>query len=228
MTIINSNYEEWRNGHPDALFTEFEFNPTKMSASGAFYDLGKLDNISKNIISKMNKDELYDEVYKWASVYDKEFADIISRDVDYTKSILNIEREQKKPRKDFAHYSEIKDKIWYMFPSLWENSNKTPLFQTISDKAAIKEMAQDYFDNFYDEADDKDTWFGKIKDFSEKYGFAREVKEYKENPDNYKGHVGDVSTMLRIVITHESMTPDLYEIMHILGKKEMQNRIEKI
>jgi len=228
MTIANSNYEEWRNGHPDAPFYEFEFNPRKMSSSGALFDLDKLDNISKNIISKMSKDELYDELYKWASVYDKEFADIISSDVDYTKSILNIEREQKKPRKDFAHYSEIKDKIWYMFSSLWENSSKAPLFQTINDKSKIKEMAEDYFDNFYDEEDDKDTWFGKVKDFAEKYGFAREVKEYKENPDNYKGHVGDVSTMLRILVTHESMTPDLYEIMHILGKKEMQNRIDKI
>ncbi len=225
MTIANSNYEEWRTGHPDTPFYEFEFSPKKMSSSGALFDLNKLDNISKNIISKMSAKDLYSELKNWAKTYDKEFYQLISKEKEYVTSILNIEREQKKPRKDFAHYSEIKEKIWYMFDELWDSSTKEPEFQVISDKDEIISLARDYFDNYYSESDDKETWFNKVKDLAEKYGYAREVKEYKDNPNNFKGHIGDVSTALRILITHESMTPDLYEIMKILGKDKMIERL---
>ncbi len=228
MTIANSNYEEWRTGHPDTPFYKFDFSPKKMSSSGALFDLNKLDNISKNIISKMSAQDLYQELENWAKTYDEEFYKLISKNSEYVTRILNIEREQKKPRKDFAHYSEIKEKIWYMFDELWDSSTKKPEFQVISDKDEIVKLANDYFDNYYDVNDDKDTWFNKVKDLAEKYGYAREVKEYKENPEAFKGHVGDVSIALRILITHEAMTPDLYEIMNILGKDRMKARIENI
>lgn len=228
MTIANSNYEEWRTANPDTPFYEFPFDPKKMSSSGALFDLSKLDNISKNIISKMTKDELYDELVAWASKYDEEFAEILKANEDYTKRILNIEREQEKPRKDYAYYSEIKDKIWYMFESLWEKSEKMPEFKTINDKAEIANIVKTYFEEFYDESDDKDTWFEKVKDLAEKFGYAREVKMFKEDPSKFKGHVGDVSTVLRIAITHEAMTPDLYELMRILGKDEMKKRIQSL
>ncbi len=228
MTIANSNYEEWRMGHPDAPFYEFDFNPKKMSSSGALFDLDKLDNISKNIISKMSAKELYEKVHEWAKKYDEEFYRIIDENREYVTSILNIEREQKKPRKDFAHYSEIKGKIWYMFDELWNAADKEYEFQTISDKAEVKKIATKYLEEYYSVDDDKDTWFDKIKTLAEEFGFAREVKAYKENPSLYKGHVGDVSTALRIAITKESMTPDLYEIMRLLGKDKMLNRVKSI
>jgi len=228
MTIINSNYEEWRMGHPDAPFTDFQFSPKKMSSSGCFYDLGKLDNLSKNVISKMPANKLYDELYVWAKNYDKEFFDLINKYKDYTISILNIEREQKKPRKDYAKYSDIKTKIWYMFDELWNERKKIYDFQTINDREEIKNIVNIYLNEYYDESDDKETWFNKIKDLSEQLGYAREVKAYKENPDAFKGHVGDISTVLRVAITSESMTPDLYEIMKLLGKNRMVSRIENI
>ncbi len=228
MTIANSNYEEWRTSHPDAPFYEFDFSPKKMSASGALFDLDKLDNISKNIISKMNKDELYGELLEWTRNYDEEFFELLSADEDYAKRILNIEREQKKPRKDYACYSEVKGKIWYMFDALWDKETKGYEFQTISDLDEIKKLVSTYFDKYYDEADDKDTWFGKVKELAKEFGYAPEVKEYKENPEAYKGHVGDVSTVLRIVLTREVMTPDLYELMSILGKDRMLKRCEQI
>ncbi len=228
MTIANSNFEEWRTGHPDAPFYEFEFSPKKMSSSGALFDLDKLDNISKNIISKMKASELYDELLGWAKKYDEEFAELLDANREYVTAVLNIEREQKKPRKDFAYYSEIKDKIWYMFDELWDKNDKVREFQTINDAVEVEALATKYLVEYYDESDDKDTWFAKIKDLSEALGYAREVKEYKENPEKYKGHVGDVSTALRIAITKESMTPDLYEIMRLLGKERMMKRIEEI
>ncbi|HBA38020.1 MAG TPA: glutamate--tRNA ligase [Firmicutes bacterium] len=228
MTIANSNYEEWRTANPETPFYEFPFDPKKMSSSGALFDLSKLDNISKNIISKMTKDELYDELFAWARKYDEEFADILEENEDLAKRVLNIEREQEKPRKDYAYYSEVKDKIWYMFAPLWENSDKALEFKTINDKEEISNIVKTYFEEYYDEGDDKDTWFEKVKDLAERFGYAREVKMFKEDPSKYKGHVGDVSTVLRIAITHESMTPDLYELMQILGKDEMQKRIKNL
>jgi len=225
MTIVNSNFEEWRTAHPDAHFTEFEFSPKKMSSSGAFYDLGKLDNISKNIISKKTASDVYDELLAWSTKYDSDFADLISKHKDYMICVLNIEREQKKPRKDYTNYSDIREKVWYMFDELYENHDKKYEWQAVSDKEEIDKIVMTYLNEYYDENDDKETWFNKIKDLSGALGYAREVKEYKEKPDNFKGHVGDVSTVLRIAITSESMTPDLYEIMKLLGKKRMLNRI---
>lgn len=228
LTIANSNYEEWRTGHPDTPFYEFEFSPKKMSSSGALFDLDKLDNISKNIISKMSAKELYDELITWAKKYDEEFSKLLDANKEYVTAVLNIEREQKKPRKDFAYYSEIKSKIWYMFDELWNESDKSYEFQTICELSDVRELATKYIEEYYDEDDDKDTWFNKIKDLAASLGYAREVKEYKENPDKYKGHVGDVSTALRIVLTKESMTPDLYEIMKLLGKDRMSARIASL
>lgn len=225
MTIANSNYEEWRTANPDTPFYEFPFSPKKMS-NGALFDLAKLDNISKNIISKKTAQAVYNELSEWSKEYDKEFYNIISNDKNYTINILNIEREQIKPRKDYATYSEVKVKIWYMYDELWTTFNKEFDFQKINDKDEIYTIMKDYISNYYDENDDKDTWFDKVKDLSENYGYAREVKEYKENPDTYKGHVGDISTCIRVSITKESMTPDLYEIMKLLGKEKLKERIE--
>ena len=228
LTIINSNYEEWRIAHPDSSYLEFQFSPKKMSSSGCFYDLEKLDNISKNIISKMKAKDVYEALRKWAESYDQEFYQLLEKYPEYTTAILNIEREQKKPRKDYAKYSEIKSKIWYMYDELFDTREKEYDYQTISDIEEIKTIVDDYLNNYYDVQDDKDTWFEKIKTISEKYGYAKEVKAYKENPDNFKGHVGDVSTVLRVSITSSSITPDLYEIMRLLGKERMLKRINKL
>jgi len=228
MTIINSNYEEWHTQNPDKKFDEFVYSPKKMSSSGAFFDLDKLDNISRNIISKMTKDEVYKNLYKWAEEYNKDFAEIISKDVDYTKSILNIEREQKKPRKDYAYYSEIESQIWYMFPELYKNHEKNFEWGKINSSEDIKEIITEYFNNFFDKNDDKETWFNKVKELSEKLGYTTDMKAYKENPDNFKGSVADVSTVIRVAVTTKSMTPDLYEILRILPQDELELRVKEI
>lgn len=228
MTIINSNYEEWHTQNPDKKFYEFQYSPKKMSSSGAFFDLDKLDNISRNIISKMTKDEVYDNLYQWADEYNQDFAKIISKDINYTKSILNIEREQKKPRKDYAYYSDIENQIWYMFPELFDKHEKNYEWGKINTTSDIKEILDEYFNNFYSKDDDKDTWFNKVKALSEKLGYCTDMKAYKENPDNYKGSVADVSTVIRVAVTTKSMTPDLYEILNLLSNDEINKRISLI
>ena len=228
MTIINSNYEEWHTQNPDKKFYEFIYSPKKMSSSGAFFDLDKLDNISRNIISKMTKDEVYDNLYNWAKEYNENFASIISKDISYTKSILNIEREQKKPRKDYAYYSDIENQIWYMFPELFDKHEKVYEWGKINNISDIKEILNEYFTNYYSKEDDKDTWFNKVKELSDKIGYCTDMKAYKENPDNYKGSVADVSTVIRVAVTTKSMTPDLYEILNLLSNDEINRRISLI
>lgn len=225
MTIANSNFEEWLNQNPDKGIDDFKFDFKKMSASGSLFDLEKLLNISKNYISKLSKEEVYDNLTKWTSVYDKDFCNLITKYKDYTKEVLNIEREQKKPRKDYASYSDIKGQIFYMYDELYAPDSYE--WGSINDKEEIRKILSTYIDKYYD-VSDKEVWFNNIKLLSDELGYASNMKDYKNNPDNYKGSVADVSTVLRVALTSKSMTPDLYEIMRILGKEKIQNRIESI
>ena len=227
MTIINSNYEEWHTANPDKPFTEFEFRADKMSTSGALYDLMKLEDISKNIISKMTKEEVYEASYKWASKYSESLKEMIDKDVEYYKNILNIEREQVKPRKDIAKYSDIENLIWYMYDDVFDKKEKEYEWKNITDKKEIKNILDTYIFK-YIELGDKETWFNNIKLMCDELGYASNMKEYKKNPENFKGNVADVSTVLRVALTSKSMTPDLYEIMNLMGIDRIKERYNKI
>lgn len=225
MTIANTNFEGWRMAHPDASLSEFEFSFSKVGSSPLF-DTAKLINISKNCISKMKAVELYENLLKWTRNYDQDFYDILREDREYSVSVLNIEREQKKPRKDFSCYSDIKDFTWYMFDNFFRTNKKDYEWQKINDINKIKDILNDYIENYYSDEDDKNTWFEKIKKMAEKNGYASSMKEYKENPEKYKGNITDIATVIRVAITTCSMTPDLYEILKILGKNEIKARIK--
>ena len=228
MTIANSNFESFLQANPNATIKDFKFDFKKMSVSGSLYDIDKLMNISKNYISKLKAVDVYNNLYNWASEYDKEFAELIEKNKEYTTNILNIEREQKKPRKDFASYSEIKSFIWYMYPVLFNNENRVYDWQEIKDIDEIKNILNIYIDKYYDVNDDKDTWFNKMKELCDELGYASNVKEYKENPNKFKGSIVDISMVIRVALTTKSMTPDLYEIMKLLGIEEIKNRIDMI
>ena len=225
-TLMNSNFEGWYLQNPTKSYRNFEFTFSKMSKSGPLFDLEKVINISKNYLSKLTAKEVYDNLLEWALEFDKDFAELITKYKDYTINVLNIEREQKKPRKDFSCYSEIKNHIWYMYKELFKNFEYE--WQEVKDTKEIKLILNDYIDNYYDNNDDKDTWFNKMKDIATKYNYCYDVKEYKENPSKYKGSIIDISMIIRVAITSKSMTPDLYEIMKLLGVDEIKNRINLI
>lgn len=229
LNIANSSFEPWRRANPDKDISEFELVLNKMSVSGAVFDMVKLLDVSKNIISKYTGEKIYEETLKWAEKYDKEFAKLLEENKEYSIKVLNIERGKTKPRKDIAKWSDIKNSIEYMYKNNFEVMSKNYdnyEFQKINDKNEIKEILQTYIEKYFDIKDDKDTWFNKIKDLAEEKGYSREVKEYKANPENYKGHVGDISTIIRVVLTTKHNTPDLYEIMQVLGKEEIIKRIQ--
>ena len=225
LNIANSSFEPWRRANPDKDIKEFELQLNKMSVSGAVFDMIKLLDVSKNVISKYSAEKIYEETLKWAEKYDKELEELLTKNKEYSIRVLNIERGKAKPRKDISKWSDVKEIISYMYEEEFEKMKEYE-FQKIEDIKEIKEILSSYIENYFDISDDKDTWFNKMKDLSEEKGYAREVKEYKQEPEKYKGHVGDISTVIRVALTTKHNTPDLYEIMQVLGKETVIKRLE--
>ena len=224
MNIANSNFEIWRKQNPDKdMMKDFEFHLNKMGVSGALFDMVKLLDVAKGVISKFTAQEVYDFSYAWAERFDPELKEMLDNK-EYSLKVLGIERGNVKPRKDIAKWSDVKDIIYYMYPEKFANNTEFE-YQKISDENEIKKIVAEYVNNYFDINDDKQTWFNKMKDLAEKLGYAREVKEYKANPEMYKGHVGDISTVIRVTLTGRANTPDLYEIIEVLGEKEVKDRL---
>lgn len=222
MTLANSDFEDWRKANPDAPASAFPFNLKKMSASGALFDMVKLRDISKTVISKMTADEVYNRTLSWAQQYDAAYAEILKANPEKALGMLSLDRGGKKPRKDLAAFSEVKGYFSYMYPELYEQNYTLP--ENI-DKADAVQILKDYA-AVYSAADDKEAWFEKVKALCEPNGFTPSVKEYKANPDAFKGHVGDVSTVLRIAVTGRQNTPDLCTILQLLGEETVRERLE--
>ena len=221
LTLINSNFEDWRRANPKEDISKFPFNLKKMSSSGCLFDLVKLNDVSKNVISVMTAADVYENVAAWAKVYDPEFFEIFTADPGFSTAVMNIDRENPKPRKDIAKWSEVKDYVAYFFKPLYQPDYSLP--ENVS-KEDAKAIAEKYLAEF-DLADDKDQWFARIKDMCEPLGFTPNVKEFKKNPEAFKGHVGDVSTVIRIALTSRRNTPDLFSIMQLLGESEIKARL---
>ena len=225
MTIANSNFESWMDANPLKTMDDFKFDFKKMSKSGSLFDVEKLFNISKRYISKLSAKEVYNKTLIWAQEFDQELFDLLTKYKDYSINVMNIEREQKKPRKDLAMFSDFKNQNWYMYDELFRNLNYE--WQNITDKDEIKKILTLYISK-YDVNDDKETWFNKMKEVCDTLGYASDMKLYKENPNNYKGNIADVSNVLRVSLTTKSMTPDLYEIMKLLGKERIEKRFNMV
>ncbi len=223
MTIAASDFEDWRRANPDASYKDFKFNLKKMSVSGALFDGVKLLDVAKNRVCRLSSIQMYDLVTAWAKEFDNELYQILTKNPDYTKAVFAIDRDVPKPRKDIAKWDEVKEYFSYMFDELYTPDFTLP--ENIEKPDAIAFLEE--YKNVYSSEDDKQTWFNKIKEIAPKLNFASETKEYKANPENYKGHAGDLSTVLRIAITGRRNTPDLCSIMQVLGKDKCIERIEK-
>ena len=226
LNIANSNFENWRRANKDKSIDEFELQLNKMSVSGALFDMVKLLDIGKTVISRYTAEKVYDEAKKWAERHDEELNKMLE-DKKYALRVFGIERGNKKPRKDIAKWSDVKENIEYMYDDVFYSKKRDYPYQVINDKEKIKKILDLYIEKYYDDNDDKDTWFEKIKELAGEMGYAKEVKEFKANPDKYEAHVGDVSTVLRVALTSRTNTPDMYEIMKILGKDRIKERFEK-
>ncbi len=224
LTLLNSNFEDWRIANPTAPYTDFPFSIKKMSASGCLFDYNKLDDIGKNVLSKMTADEIYADALMWAKEYAPEFGALLERDADYAKSILAIGRGGKKPRKDIASYSQLPDYMGFFYDEMFGECEAYPeKFDKADIRAALTEFAATY-----SVEDDQNVWFDKVKAVTEKLGFCADMKEYKNNPDAYKGNVADISMFIRVAVTGRANSPDLYTVMNILGGERTLVRINKM
>lgn len=221
MTLLNSNFEDWRRANPEADIYSFPFNLKKMSVSGALFDLAKLNDISKTVISRMDAQTVFDRTLEWAKTYDAEYAALLENDPQKALGMMALDRGGKKPRKDIAMWSQVRSYFSYMYPALYEKDYTLSENIDAADAAAI---LHDYSE-VWSPADEKDVWFEKIKALCAPHGFTPNVKEYKQNPDAFKGHVGDVSTVIRIAVTGRTNTPDLCTILQLLGEETVHARL---
>lgn len=221
MTLLNSNFEEWRRANQTAPLDDFPFSTKKMSVSGSLFDMDKLHDVSKNVISRMSAEDVYDSVAKWSADNDSEFHELFVRDPEMTKQFLSIGRGGKKPRKDLALWSETKAYMDFMFDELFQPDYSGMPERAKADAKAILTEYQDV----YDAQDEMTVWFDKVKALAERHGFAPETKLYKKNPEQYKGPVGDISMVLRVAICGRTNAPDLYSVMQLMPTEKIKARL---
>ncbi|MBQ8409620.1 MAG: glutamate--tRNA ligase [Clostridia bacterium] len=224
MTLLNSNYEEWHMQNADKPYTEFPFNIKKMSTSGCLFDFGKLNDVSKNIISRMTAEQVTEKITDWALQFDPEFGACLARDKEFAEKIFAIGRGGKKPRKDLATWADAKPYMGFFYDEFFtveegypENFDKADIIATL-----------EKFCETYDYADDMNTWFDKVKAIADSLGFASDMKAYKADPAAFKGSVADISMFIRVAVTGKQNAPDLYTVMQIIGKEKTVARINKM
>ena len=223
MTLLNSNFEDWRMANPTAPMNDFQFTTKKMSGSGALFDIEKLSDVSKNVISRMTAEQVYDFVAEWSAVNDKEFNALLTRDPAFSKAYLAIGRGGKKPRKDLALWSDAKGYMDFMFDELFQPDYTMPERVSAEDAKAILSD----FAGMFDENDTPDGFFDKMKQIASAHGYAADTKAYKADPSAYKGAVGDVSMVVRVAVAGRQNAPDLQTVMGILGREHVLDRLEK-
>ena len=220
LTILNSNFEEWRAEHQDADIDEFTFTTEKMSNSGALFDLNKLNDISKDVLLRIPAEEIIEFLKGWAEEFRPEIMYIFD-DEEYLKKIIDLGRNDKKPRKDLVYAEQIVEFISYFFDDMFAREDEIPAEVSAED---AREILKKYMES-YDHADDQSQWFDKIRNIAVELGYAAKPKDYKKNPEDYKGHVGHVSTVIRIALMGRAQSPDVWCIQQIMGEDMTRRRI---
>ena len=223
MTVLNSNFEDWRRANPDAPIDNFAFSPKKLNSAGSLFDYAKLLDVSKNVISRMDAETVFSQLVEWATEYDPEFASKLTANPDYAISILAIGRGGKKPRKDLAIWKEAKPYMGFFYDEYLE----APVFDEKFSKDTIISVLEKFID-CYDYTDDSGVWFDKVKNITEQIGFTTDMKAYKADPDAFAGTVADVSTFIRQAVTGKTNSPDLYTVMQILGYDRSVARMKTV
>lgn len=223
LNLANSNFEDFKKQNPKASWQEFPLQMNKMSNSGCLFDLVKMNDMCKNLIALQSAGWVCENAMEWAKEFDKELYELMARDVSYSETLFSFDRNPEKPRKDIGKWNEVRDTFCYMFDELFNPEYELP--ENLS-KEHIKLIAEKYMSRFNPKLD-KNEWFNDLKDLAEEIGFAREVKEYKKNPDSFPGHVGDVSSVIRVAVTGRMKSPDLHGILCALGCDRVKARIEK-
>lgn len=221
-TIANTNFEEWYLQNQDKSIKDFTFTFEKMAIGGTSFDEDKFNNICKTYFSRKNGKEVYEETLEWAKKYDKEYATLLEENKELMINFLSIEKDGPRPRKDISKYSDVKEEFSYAIDKMFEEENYSKFD---GEKTYDISLIEDYVNNYLELDCTNEEWFNKVKEFAISNGFAESPKEYKKNPEEYKGHVGDICEALRVMVTGRLKSPDLFSIMKILGKENVLKRI---
>ena len=224
MTLLNSNFEEWRMANPQAPLDDFKFTTNKMSGSGALFDMDKLQDVCRNVVSRMSAEEVYSQVMAWAREYDPDFAAVFGADEAYAKAILGIGRGGKKPRKDFGLWSQVKEYVSFFFEELFA-PDYSGMPEHLS-RDTVRQILKDYRES-YSPAEDSNTWFEGLKELCPRYGLTADMKAYKANPEAFAGNVADLSMVLRVAVCGRTNAPDLYTVMTLLGEEKVKERLAR-
>jgi len=223
MTVLNSNYEQWRMDNPDKDVKEFEFTAKKMGISGSLFDIDKLNDVSKNYLATLDSETVYNYITEWAKECDEEYYNLLTRDKEFSLGMIGIGRGGEKPRKDISHWKQSKEFYSFFYDELFKIEDSFPENVSEEDRCAILSK---YMETYCHE-DDQQTWFSKVRALGEELGYAPQPKLYKKNPESYKGHVGDVSGVIRVAVTGRTNSPDIWCIQQVLGKERSMERIRK-
>lgn len=223
MTVLNSNYEQWRMDNPEKDVKEFEFTAKKMGISGSLFDLDKLNDVSKNYLATLDSETVYNYITDWAKECDEGYYNLLTRDKEFSLGMIGIGRGGEKPRKDLSHWKQSKDFYSFFFDELFEIEDEFPEKVSPEDRKIILEK----YVETYNHADDQSTWFSKVREIGEELGYAPQPKLYKKNPELYKGHVGDVSGVIRVAITGRTNSPDIWCVQQVIGEERSMDRIKK-
>lgn len=223
LTVLNSNYEEWRIANPTSLYTEFPFSLKKMSISGALFDMEKLNSISKDVIGKMNPGTVFSYLKDWSSKYNLGFNELIRRYPERTLKALGVGKNIEKARKDFVSWKQTCEFLAFYYDELFTVKDEMPSEITEADR---KEFFKLYI-RFYSHVDDQQEWFAKVKKLADSLGYAVKVKDYKKNPELFKGSIVHVTNMLRIALTGMANAPDIWEVSHVLGEEVTMKRLNR-
>lgn len=222
LTILNSNYEEWRMENPEVDIDEFKFTTEKMSNSGALFDLDKLNDVSKEAMLHIPAYEIAEFLKDWSLEFAPEYSYIFD-DMDLLVKILDLGRDEKKPRKDLVYARQIMEFISYFYDQSFKIVDEVPA-EAEADKVKI---LGEYLSS-YNHADTQEEWFNKIREIATNLGYAAKPKDYKKNPDDYKGHVGHVSTVIRLALVGRAQSPDVWAIQQIMGEDMVKARINRM
>ncbi len=223
MTVLNSNFEDWRMANPTAPIDSFKFSPNKMSVSGSLFDIDKLNDVSKNYLATLDSETVYKYITDWAKTCDPEYYELLTRDKDFAVGMIAIGRGGKKPRKDISHWKQSKEFYSFFFDELFKMEDNFPENVPEADRKAILER----YAETYDHSDDQAAWFDKVRAIAEELGYAPQPKLYKNEPERYKGHVGDVSAVIRVAVTGRQNSPDLWCVQQVLGEERSLARVKK-
>ncbi len=222
-TIGNTNFEEWYLEHPEQSIDDFTFTFDKMPVSGTLFDVSKLENIAKVYFSKRTAEQIYEETLAYSLQHDPSFALLLQKYQEKTIALLNIERGGDRPRKDIGAYPDVKKEFWYMYEELFDQKENP--YQEVQKNYHVEDL-EEYITTIYQKGKTQEEWFQDIKDFAAVHGYATSRKDYKANPEAYKGQVSDFCEMIRVMITTQTISPNLYDLMELMDSDTLQKRLQ--